>query len=92
VRKTLVGFLSKLNLPDNSEAYTWHTKAAYQLIASLKEKRPFSDAAPRNALVRFEAVLVKAFPELKGYDEETFRAEGAEEERTAELFGFIDDV
>jgi len=91
-RKTLVGFLSKLNLPENTEAYAWRTKAAYQLIASIKEKRPLSDAAPRNALARFEAVLVKNYPELEAYDEEAFRAEGAEHKETAELFGFIDDV
>lgn len=92
MRKTLVGFLSKLNLPENSEVYTWKTKAAYQLIASIKQKRPLSEAAPRNALARFEAALVKNYPELEAYDEDTFRSEGPEHEETAELFGFIDDV
>jgi condensin complex subunit 3 len=92
VRKTLVGFLGKLNLPENNDIYTWKTKAAYQLLSSIKEKRPLSEAAPQNALTRFAAALVKNYPELEAYDEEAFRSEGAEHEETAELFGFIDDV
>lgn len=51
-----------------------------------------SDSNPRNALQRFEAVLLKRFPELEGYDEDAFRAEGAENEDASELWGFIDDV
>lgn len=70
----------------------WKTKAVYQLIASLKERRPLSDATSRNAVTRFEASLLKKFPELEGYDEDTFRAEGEEHEVTSDLFGFIDDV
>lgn len=92
VRKTLAGFLSKLNLPESDLANVWKTKAVYQLVASLKEKRPLSDAASRNAITRFEASLIKRYPELEGYDEDAFRAEGEEHEDTSQLFGFIDDV
>lgn len=88
----MAGFLSKLNLPESDQADVWKTKAAYQLVASLKEKRPLSDAASRNAVTRFEASLLKRYPELEGYDEDAFRAEGEEHEDTSELFGFIDDV
>lgn len=92
MRKTLAGFLSKLSLPDSGQADTWKTKALFQLIASLKEKRPMSDAASRNAITRFEASLIKRYPELEGYDEDAFRGEGKVHEGTSELFGFIDDV
>jgi hypothetical protein len=51
-----------------------------------------SEAAPRKALDRFQVTLLKQYPELEGYDEDTFRAEGDEHEETAELWGFIDDV
>lgn len=90
VRKTLSGFLGKLNLPESHETDAWNIKAAYQLIGSVKQKRPLSDATSRNALSRFEAVLVKRYPELESYDEEAFRADDRED--TTELFGFIDDV
>lgn len=46
----------------------------------------------RNSLSKFQVSLLKLYPELEGYDEETFRAEGAEREDTKELWGFIDDV
>lgn len=92
VRKALAGFLSKLNLPESDQADVWKTKAIHQLILSLKEKRPVSDAASRNAIIRFEASLIKRYPELEAYDEDAFRAEGEDHEETSELFGFIDDV
>lgn len=92
MRKTLAGFLSKLNLPESDQADVWKTRAVYQLLASLKEKRPLSDAASRNAVTRFEAAVVKRYPELAGYDEDAFRAEGEDHEDTSELFGYIDDV
>lgn len=92
MRKTLVGFLGKLNLPESFETDAWKTKAAFQLIGAVKQKRPLPDTMSRNALSRFEASLVKRYPELEGYDEEVFRGEGAEHEETQELFGFIDDV
>lgn len=36
--------------------------------------------------------LLKRYPELEGYDEDAFRAEGEESEETKDLWGFIDDV
>ncbi|KAL1410056.1 chromosome condensation complex Condensin, subunit G [Vanrija albida] len=91
-RKTLTSYLGKLNLPDSAETDAWRPKAVLALINTLKEKQPLSDATSRNSLSKFQVSLLKLYPELEGYDEETFRAEGAEREDTKELWGFIDDV
>lgn len=37
IRKAVTGFFSKLNLPEDGQADAWKTKAAYQLIHSVKE-------------------------------------------------------
>ncbi|KLT44848.1 hypothetical protein CC85DRAFT_295396 [Cutaneotrichosporon oleaginosum] len=92
IRKAVTGYFSKLSLPEEGQADAWKTKAAFTLAQSVKNKRPLSEAAPRKALDKFQATLLKQYPELEGYDEDTFRAEGDENEATAELWGFIDDV
>ncbi|WWD20683.1 hypothetical protein CI109_105159 [Kwoniella shandongensis] len=92
-RKALVSFLSKLYLPEAEEAETYKVKSLIALINAIRSKRPFGDAASRNALTKFESVLLKKWPaELEGFDEDAFRSEGAERTEVEELFGFIDDV
>ena len=50
-----------------------------------------ADASSRNAIVRFEGVVQKRFPEiLEGYNQDKFRSE--ENEEVVDLFGYIDDV
>ncbi|ORY20755.1 nuclear condensing complex subunit [Naematelia encephala] len=91
VRKALLSLLSKLNLPDAEEVDDWKPKAVITLINSIRSKRPFADAASRNALARFGTAVMKRFSGvLDGYDEDAFRA--TEEGAVKELFGFIDDV
>jgi len=62
-------------------------------VGKLKDakKRPFGDAASRNALNRFGSILQKKYAvELEGFDEETFR--GEEREEVSALFCFIDEM
>jgi hypothetical protein len=50
-----------------------------------------TDAASKNALNKFDGVLLKKYPaELEGFNEDLWRSEEREEVR--ELYGFIDDV
>ncbi|WVW80873.1 hypothetical protein I302_102863 [Kwoniella bestiolae CBS 10118] len=94
MRKALVSFLSKLNLPeaDDSSVQSWRLKSLMALIQAIRAKRPFGDASSKNALAKFEGVLLKRYTELEEYDEDAFRGEGGENERIEELWGFIDDV
>ncbi|KAK8850500.1 hypothetical protein IAR55_004418 [Kwoniella newhampshirensis] len=92
-RKALISFLSKLNLPEAEEVDSYKVKSLIALVAAIRSKRPFHDAASRNALTKFESVLLKKWPgELEGFDEDAFRTEGGERREVEELFGFIDDV
>ncbi|BEI81457.1 hypothetical protein CcaverHIS002_0206170 [Cutaneotrichosporon cavernicola] len=92
IRKAAAGYLSKLSLPEDGQADMWKTKAAFTLIQAVRDKRPMSEVAPRKALERFQATLLKQYRELEGYDEDAFRADGDEHEETSELWGFIDDI
>ena len=57
----------------------------------IHQKRPFADAASRNALNRFDTSLLKKYPtELEGFDEDIFRGENNDEVKA--LFDFIDDM
>ncbi len=103
-RKTLVSFLSKLYLPETEDVEDWKTKSLIILINAIKnvsigktktvaknQKRPFAEAASRNALLRFETSVSKRYSsQLEGFDEDTFRGDGREQ--VTELFGFVDDV
>ncbi|WWC92262.1 uncharacterized protein L201_007216 [Kwoniella dendrophila CBS 6074] len=94
MRKALLSFLSKLNLPeaDDNSVESWKLKSLLAITNAIKAKRPFSDVSSKNALVKFESVLLKKYPELEEFDEDTFRSEGGENEKIEELWGFIDDV
>ncbi|WVR08557.1 hypothetical protein IAU60_005612 [Kwoniella sp. DSM 27419] len=95
MRKALVSFLSKLNLPDSedSSVVPYKLKSLLVLTSAVRSKRPFGDTASKNALVKFDATLMKRWPELlEGFDEDAFRAEGAEQAEVEELFDFVDDV
>ena len=60
-------------------------------LADKAQKRPFGDAASRNALSRFGTILQKKYTiQLAGFDEDVFRSE--EQTEVKELFGFIDDM
>ncbi|AAW41180.1 mitotic chromosome condensation-related protein, putative [Cryptococcus deneoformans JEC21] len=92
-RKALASLLSKLTLPEGEEADNDTLKSVLALICAVRDKRPLSDAPSRNAVTKFESVLLKKWPQiLEAFDEDAFRGEGAEKEGVKELFGFIDDV
>lgn len=92
-RKALASLLSKLTLPEGEEADNDTLKSVLALICAVRDKRPLSDAPSRNAVTKFESVLLKKWPQiLEAFDEDAFRREGAEKEGVKELFGFIDDV
>ncbi|WRT70673.1 uncharacterized protein IL334_007671 [Kwoniella shivajii] len=94
VRKASVTFLSKLNLPeaDDSTVDSWRLRSLLALVNAIRAKRPFGDASSKNSLVRFEGTVLKKYPELEIFNEDSFRAEGSENVKVEELFGFIDDV
>lgn len=57
------------------------------------QKRPFSDAASRNALNRFDAGLIKRYAnELEGFDGESFGEDDEAREEIKALIEFVDDV
>lgn len=92
-RKALASLLSKLTLPEGEEADSSTLKSVLALICAIRDKRPLSDAPSRNAVTKFESVLLKKWPQiLEAFDEDAFRGEGTEKEGVQELFGFIDDV
>ncbi|WWC72552.1 uncharacterized protein I206_106514 [Kwoniella pini CBS 10737] len=94
MRKGLVSFLSKLNLPEveDRSADPIKLKSILALIHTIRAKRPLGDASSKNALVKFEGILLKRYPELTEFDEDVFRGEGGDNERVEELWGFVDDV
>ncbi|OCF54753.1 condensin complex subunit 3 [Kwoniella mangroviensis CBS 10435] len=94
MRKALLSFLSKLNLPesDDDTVESWRLKSQLAFIHAIRAKRPFGDALSKNALVRYEGVLLKRYPELEEYSEDGFRNEASENEKIEEIWGFIDDV
>ncbi|EIW69906.1 hypothetical protein TREMEDRAFT_30304 [Tremella mesenterica DSM 1558] len=92
-RKTLVSLLNKLYLPEPEEIDLMKIKSLMTLVIAVREKRPFSELASKNALNRFEITLNKKYPtELENFVSEHFRAERETVEEIAELFGFIDDM
>lgn len=85
--------LSKLNLPEGEEADSNTLKSVLALICAIRAKRPLSDAPSRNAVTKFESVLLKKWPQIsEAFDEDVFRGEATEKEGVEELFGFIDDI
>ncbi|WVO20456.1 uncharacterized protein IAS62_001753 [Cryptococcus decagattii] len=92
-RKALASLLSKLNLPEGEEADSTTLKSVLALICAIRAKRPLSDAPSRNAVTKFESVLLKKWPQIsEAFDEDAFRGEATEKEGVEELFGFIDDI
>ncbi|KIR69079.1 condensin complex subunit 3 [Cryptococcus bacillisporus CA1873] len=92
-RKALASLLSKLNLPEGEEADSNTLKSVLALICAIRAKRPLSDAPSRNAVTKFESVLLKKWPQIsEAFDEDAFRGEATEKEGVEELFGFIDDI
>ncbi|WVQ85926.1 hypothetical protein IAT38_008094 [Cryptococcus sp. DSM 104549] len=91
-RKALASFLSKLHLPDPEDTRPFQLLSLMALVAGVRAKRPLPDAPSRNAVNKFETVLIKKYSELEEYDEDKFRAQGEENEEVEELFGMIDDV
>lgn len=80
-------------MPEGEEADSSTLKSVLALICAIRDKRPLSDAPSRNAVTKFESVLLKKWPQiLEAFDEDAFRGEGTEKEGVQELFGFIDDV
>lgn len=108
IRKALVSFLGKLNLPESEDVQDWTIKATSYLIDSIRsvsplmssipilpaeygQKCPLSDAVSRNALNKFDAVVLKKYAGvLEGFDHEAFRDD--EREEVQHLIAYVDDM
>ncbi|KAI9633507.1 nuclear condensing complex subunits, C-term domain-containing protein [Dioszegia hungarica] len=91
VRKAMVAWLSKLNLPDSGPANETRVKMLELVLGGIRDKRPLSDAISRNSLNKFSTTLLKRYPEhLEGFDAEAFAED--ENEEVQALVDLIDGV
>ena len=61
-RKVLCQLLSKLYLPEGAEE--WRVQELLLLVERMRDVNPLEDTVSRNALARFEASLIKSYPDV----------------------------